>query len=322
MTEAKAATKLDHLRAALGLSVAPPARARQLIKQHLRQRIHTLAGEYEVLDPPVIRSATALRPALECLLHLTTPKELKDGPYLGLPGYDRRRLYAIRTLELAVSPRSFRLPGHEEAQLMTFLARRLFESVERHDGLAHESVQLLGTLGANGAAESVTVIETARVVRPGVDRATFPVIYTPDPRPDVCRVEAVHGLTGIETLWREPYNCLLVTLLFEPGAVGQTISYVFRLVFDTDKPLAQSFYHVRSAHYERVKVQVTFAAGRRPIQLWSFDKLPIYDVPGEPTAAATMTGDDGSTYAREFHDCPGGVACGFGWQWERGRHGL
>ncbi|MFJ3777566.1 hypothetical protein ACIPX0_38330 [Streptomyces sp. NPDC090075] len=321
MTEAKATSKLVHLRSVLGLDDVPPAQTVQLIKKHLRQRIHTLAGEYEVLDSPITRSATVLRPAFECLLHLTTPKELKDGPYLGVEPYERRRLYAIRTLDLAVSPRNFRLPGHEETQLMTFLARRLFESIERHDGLEHQSVELLGTLDDDGAPATVTVIESVRVIRPGVDRATFPVLYMPDPRPDVCRVEPVHGLTGVETDWRESYSRLQVTLLFEPGAAGQTINYVFRLVFDTDKPLDQSFYHVRSVHYDRVKVQLIFAAGRRPMQVWWFDRLPTFDAPGEPTSAATITSHNGSTFTRQFYDCPGGLAYGFGWEWGDGRDG-
>jgi hypothetical protein len=315
ITASKTATALPHLKRVLGVpgDERQPTIQRRL-KQRLRDELHKLDGRFDVFDPPVSVAATDLRAAYECLFHLVTPVEVKT--YLGLQEHERRRKYAIDRLKAPYPLRSWRLPDGPELQLMLVLARRLTEIADPEEGFITESAEMRVTMDELGVTKHVTVIGAMRATRDGVDHGKFFLHYKPDPRSDVYEIEFIEGLSLRDEEWNETTGTKIVTAQFGPLNVGDTLTYIYRLTLNTQKGIRSTIYHAPDSDYAHCKTQVEFSGARLPRDVWWFERLGQFEIPGPPSPERVLLPRFGNTYVREWTNVPGGYCCGLGWHWE------
>jgi hypothetical protein len=314
ITASKTTTALPHLQRVLGVpgDKRQPTIQRRL-KQRLGEELHKLEGRYEVFDPPVSVPATDLTAAYECLFHLVTPAELKA--YLGLQQHERRRKYAIDRLKVAYPLRSWRLPDGPELQLMLVLARRLTELADTEEGFITESAEMRVTIDELGVTKQVTVIGVMRATRDGVDHGKFFLHYKPDPRPEVYEIEFIEGLALRDEEWNETTGTKIVTAQFGPLKVGDTLTYIYRLTLNSQIGIRSTIYHAPDTDYAHCKTHVEFSDALLPRDVWWFERLGQFEIPGQPSPERLVKPRFGNTYVKEWTNAPGGYCCGLGWQW-------
>jgi hypothetical protein len=167
-----------------------------------------------------------------------------------------------------------------------------------------------------GVTKHVTVIGSMRATRNGVDHGDFYLHYKPDPRPDVYDIEFIEGITRSEESWNETTGTKVVTAYFNPLNVDETLTYIYRLTLNTQIGVRSSVYHAPASDYSHCKTQVTFAEARLPREVWWFERLHPFDIPGKPSPPTLLQSRNNGTYAQEWSNAPAGYCCGLGWHWQ------
>ncbi|MEV0537092.1 hypothetical protein [Kitasatospora sp. NPDC050463] len=311
VSEAKARDGLPKLRQILAVPEGSPTpRAQQLIKQRLRGRIDAIIGDQWILDPPVKVEADALRDALSCLFQLSHPDLKAYSAYKH--AYEKRWAYAVDRLRLQMAQRTLR----QKCQpLMHCLACQLTAPPQQSDGLMHERVQLIISLDDQGTPTEATVIETARCVREGADRSSFPVDYSSDPAWAAVKVEPLSGLIEIYRQDIKNRRILKLVPTFRPLRPGDEISYSFRIVFMGAEPVKRHLYHCRYVRYNRSSLEIRFSPKRVPLRVWTLAGIAPHSL-DEISDGPPIASPNRMTYSCDFSDCETGLAYGLGWEWQ------
>ena len=166
-----------------------------------------------------------------------------------------------------------------------------------------------------GVVRRATIIGSARATKEGTNFGIFYLSYRPDPR-DVYTIEPLEGITRLESHWNEAMGVRAVKAYHEPLRVGETLTYMYRLALDTDKPTKATVYQAPTSDYKRCKVQVTFSKKRLPSEVWWFEHLTDSEIPGASAPARVLQPKATYTYVKEFENAKAGFCCGIGWRWQ------
>ena len=290
-------------------SLAEDASARAIgveIQALLRGAIQQIGGGHQILGFPHIFSARQVQSALEVLLALNRTGKSATAP--------NRRSRAIAILRLHVAVDQWRRPDGPEFELMMILAKTLLEKKARpvDQGYYNRRFEERVWLNEHGVPW-FEIIETIVVTAETLTRVRHQWVYSPDRRPGVVEMQPLSGCSVVEDTWKPALKQQETWIRFPALTKGDEYSYAYRGIIHSDQPLNAAVYQKPLVPMEAFSLEISVDPKRQPRQVWLFEDIDAWDIPGEPSHPQRPR--NGLTYAHVFHGLKASRCYGLAWAW-------